>query len=149
RIERYLEDAMPEVAPNLSALAGAALAARLIAHAGGVHELSRKSAGTIQTLGAEKAIFRHLAEGKAPPKHGAIFVHPLVGRAPRHQRGPIARALANKLAIAARADATTHADISAKLKRDLETRVAEIRRVRAQPRTGPRRPRAERHAGRR
>jgi len=137
RIERYLEAAMPEMAPNLSAVAGAALGARLIALAGGLSQLASMSGGTIQILGAEKAIFRHLREGKAPPKHGAIFVHPLVHRAPRHQRGAMARALSNKIAVAARADAFTGADVRSDLAAALDKRVAEVRRTRASPTRRP------------
>ncbi|MDP2766202.1 MAG: hypothetical protein Q8O41_01935 [Candidatus Methanoperedens sp.] len=42
---------------------------------------------TVQVIGANNALFRHL-KGKAPsPKHGIIFRHPLVNTAPRWQRG--------------------------------------------------------------
>lgn len=139
RLERYLETAVPRVAPNLAALAGASLAARLIHKAGGIQDLARMSAGTVQTLGAEKALFRHLREGKPGPKHGAIFVHPLVHRAPPGQRGSVARALANKLAIAARADAISGQTIADALQRALEKRITGIRaRGRGKARRGQR-----------
>ncbi len=100
----HIERTAPEVAPNLSALAGPVLAARLIALAGGLKELARKPAGTVQVLGAEEALFSHL-RGHAPsPKYGVIFIHEAIqGTAPEH-RGSAARALAGKLAIAARVD---------------------------------------------
>ena len=103
-LRAHVERTAPEVAPNLSALAGPVLAARLIALAGGLKQLARKPAGTVQVLGAEEALFAHL-RGHAPsPKHGVIFVHEAVqGTHPDH-RGSAARALAGKLAIAARVD---------------------------------------------
>ncbi len=99
-----VERTAPEVAPNLAALAGPVLAARLVALAGGLEALARKPAGTVQVLGAEDALFAHL-RGQAPsPKHGVIYVHEAVqGTHPEH-RGSAARALAGKLTIAARVD---------------------------------------------
>jgi large subunit ribosomal protein L10 len=67
-----------------------------------VAELAKMPSGTVQTLGAEKALFRHLKEGNRPPKHGVIFQHPLLHRAPLRKRGPSARSLAGALSIAAR-----------------------------------------------
>lgn len=135
-LERYLERAMPGIAPNVTTLVGAAIAARLLFHAGGLRDLAMMSSGTLQTLGAEKALFRHLKEGNRPPKHGVLFQHPLVHRAPYRQRGAIARALAGKVSIAARADAFTHHDIAAGLQRDLDQRVGEVRSAPRRPRPG-------------
>jgi len=99
-----VERTAPEVAPNLAAMAGPVLAARLIALAGGLESLSRKPAGTVQVLGAEDALFAHL-RGQAPsPKHGVIYVHEAVRGTRPGERGSAARALAGKLAIAARVD---------------------------------------------
>jgi nucleolar protein 56 len=95
---------MVEVAPNVSALLQPVLAARMLKQAGGLRRLATMPAGTIQTLGAEKALFRHIKEGKRPPKHGFLMQHPLVHRAPRYHRGALARSLAAKVALAARAD---------------------------------------------
>lgn len=103
-LRAHVERTAPEVAPNLASLADPVLAARLIALAGGLEALAKKPAGTIQVLGAEEALFAHL-RGRAPsPKHGVIFTHEAVkGTAPEH-RGSAARAVAGKLAIAARVD---------------------------------------------
>ena len=103
-LRSHVERTAPEVAPNLSALAGPVLAARLVALAGGLKQLARKPAGTVQVLGAEEALFAHL-RGHAPsPKHGVIFVHEAVQGTHPENRGSAARALAGKLAIAARVD---------------------------------------------
>jgi nucleolar protein 56 len=95
---------MQEVAPNLSAVLGELLGARLIARAGGLEKLAKLPASSLQVMGAREALFKHLREGTPPPKHGFIFRHPLVSGAPKQLRGRTARMLAGKAAIAARVD---------------------------------------------
>lgn len=125
-LEKYIDSLMEEVAPNLRALAGPSLGARLIALAGGLENLAKLPASTVQVLGAEKALFRSLRTGAKPPKHGIIFQHALIYRAKRWLRGKVARALAGKLCIAARTDAFTGNYIGDKLKEELMERVKEI-----------------------
>jgi nucleolar protein 56 len=121
-----IERTAPEVAPNLSALAGPVLAARLIALAGGLETLARKPSGTVQVLGAEEALFAHL-RGQAPsPKHGVIYIHEAVQQTHPDDRGSAARALAGKLAIAARADHYT-GERRPELDEQLRDRIATIR----------------------
>ena len=112
-----------ELAPNLSALAGPILAARLISRAGGLSQLAKMPSSRVQVMGAEKSLFKHLS-GRAPsPKHGIIFRHPAVMGAPRKLRGKVARALAGKLALAARLDyygARPSPDLAASLERRLK-----------------------------
>jgi nucleolar protein 56 len=96
--------------------------------------LAKLPASTIQVLGAEKALFRSIRTGARPPKHGIIFQHPSIHQAPPWQRGKIARAFAGKIAIAARMDAYTGVERSAKLKSDLSERIAEIRERYKKPR---------------
>ena len=100
----YIDHRMGEIAPNLKDLAGASLGAKLIAHVGGVEKLSKMPSGTVQVLGAEKALFRHLKTGERPPKHGLIFQHPSVWGAKWWLRGKIARTLALKISLAVRKD---------------------------------------------
>jgi nucleolar protein 56 len=104
RIEKYLEKLMVEVAPNLTALAGANLGARLIDRAGSLKNLAKLPASTIQVLGAERALFKHLQKGTPSPKHGVIFQHSVINRAPKAKRGKLARTLGAKLALSARVD---------------------------------------------
>ncbi|MEM2589109.1 MAG: C/D box methylation guide ribonucleoprotein complex aNOP56 subunit [Candidatus Bathyarchaeia archaeon] len=132
-VEKYIDTAMEEVAPNIKALTGALLGARLIALAGGLINLAKMPASTLQVLGAEKALFRSLKTGTKPPKHGIIFQHPYLHEAKKWQRGKIARALAGKLAIAARTDVFGGRYIGEELKADLEKRVEEIRQKYAEP----------------
>ena len=103
-IEEHVEERMKEEAPNISAVLGTAVGARILAHAGSLKRLASIPASTIQVLGAEKALFRSLKTGSNPPKHGILFQHASVHAAPKWQRGKIARAVAGKAAIAARVD---------------------------------------------
>ena len=104
RLSEYISMLAEEVAPNVARLAGPVLAAKLLDKAGGLKRMGMMPASTIQVLGAEKAMFRALKSNARPPKHGLLFQHPYVHGAPREKRGSRARALAAKLAIAARAD---------------------------------------------
>ena len=136
-IEKTLQERVPEQAPNLSALLGPLLAARMIAQAGGLDRLARLPASTIQVLGAERAFFEHLRGRAPPPRHGLLFLHPDIQSAPRIARGKLARALAGKVAIAARLDhegRPVRADLAAEFKH----RTEEIRAL------GPRKPAGER-----
>jgi nucleolar protein 56 len=120
RLTDYVSRLAEETAPNLSVLAGPVLAAKLIEKAGGIRRLAMMPTGTIQILGAEKAMYRALKTKAKPPKHGLIFQHPYVNAAPRDERGIRARHFAAKLALAARADAFTGNKIGEQLKEELE-----------------------------
>ena len=132
-LENYVDSVMDEVAPNTKAIGGSLLGARLIALAGGIMNLAKLPASTMQILGAEKALFRSLKTKARPPKHGIIFQHPLIHDAKRWQRGKIARALAGKLSIAARVDAFRGTYAGDELKADLDKRVKEIQERYANP----------------
>ncbi len=119
-VEAYLASTATEIAPNLSEVAGPVLAAKLIEKAGSLKKLAMMPSGTIQLLGAEKALFRAKKTGSKPPKHGLIFQHPYVHSKPRKLRGRSARALAAKLAWAARADVFSGNPIGAELRRQLD-----------------------------
>ncbi len=126
KLEGYMDSTMDEVAPNIKTLAGSLLGARLIALTGGLINLAKMPASTVQVLGAEKALFRSLKTGARPPKHGIIFQHTVIHDGKRWQRGKMARALAGKLAIAARSDAFSGKYIGDDLKADFERRIKEI-----------------------
>ena len=127
----YVERMAPEVAPNLSAMAGPVLATRLIALAGGLEALAKQPSGTVQVLGAEDALFAHLRGDGPSPKHGVIYTHEYVrGIDPEH-RGSAARAVAGKFAIAARVDHYS-GDRRPALDAELDDRIATIR-ARSEP----------------
>ncbi|MBR4225405.1 MAG: ribosomal biogenesis protein [Candidatus Methanomethylophilaceae archaeon] len=128
RTEGYIEGIVSEACPNMCAVLSAPLAARMISLAGGLERLASLPSSTVQLLGAEKAMFRHLKSGKRPPKHGIIFQHPEIHRAPYWQRGKIARALAGKVLIAAKID-QYHGDFRGDaLNEEFARRVADIKK---------------------
>jgi len=128
QLEKYLDESMQVLAPNIRGLIGPVIGARLIGLAGGMEKLARFPASTIQVLGAEQALFRALKTGAKPPKHGVIFQHTLVHSAPWWQRGKIARLLAGKIAIAARIDLYSGQYVADELKQNVLSRVAEVKR---------------------
>ncbi len=143
-LETYISSMMETVAPNLGALAGPMIGARLISLAGSLKELARKPSSTIQVFGAEKALFRSIKTGSDPPKHGIIYRVPEVNTAPFWQRGKIARSLAGKLSIAARIDAYSDRDVGSSLREQFITRVEEIRKQNPEaPPPKPQKPRPE------
>lgn len=125
-LENYITNLVNEVAPNTSVVATPIIAAKLISHAGGLKNLSVKPSSTIQLMGAEKALFRHIKTGADPPKYGIILQYPEIGKAPWWQKGKIARTLAAKIAIAARVDNVGGEYVGDVLKNDLLKRIAEI-----------------------
>lgn len=102
--EEYIESKMDNIAPNLKLLVGASLGAKLISHAGGVKRLATYPSSTVQIMGAEKALFRHLKTGDNPPKYGLIYQHPDVRGSKWWNRGKIARMLASRISLAIRKD---------------------------------------------
>ena len=105
QLYEYLNDRMDRVAPNLKALIGEVVGARLISHAGSLTNLAKAPASTVQILGAEKALFRALKTRGNTPKYGLIFHSSFIGRAGAKNKGRISRYLANKCSIASRIDA--------------------------------------------
>lgn len=125
--DAYVEDVLNQIAPNMTAVVGSALSARLISIAGSLNNLAKMPASTLQVLGAEKALFRSLKTGARPPKHGVIFQHTAIHQSPRWQRGKIARALSGKLSIASRIDSFGGDFLGKKLREDVDRKVAEIK----------------------
>jgi nucleolar protein 56 len=123
----YVDGLMVQIAPNIRAVGGSSIGARLISLAGGLTNLARMPASKLQILGAEKALFRALRSRARPPKHGVIYQYPDIRGVPKWQRGKVARALAGKLSIAARVDAMSGEFIGEKLAANLRARIADIK----------------------
>jgi nucleolar protein 56 len=128
QLANYIDEAMQEVAPNMRALVGALLGARLISLAGGLTRLARMPASTVQVLGAEKALFRSLRTGARPPKHGIIFQWEEIHGAQYWLKGKIARALAGKLSIASRIDLYSGEYMGDNLLQDVKQRIEDIKK---------------------
>ncbi len=103
-IENYINNSMGSVAPNLCNVAGASLGARLMSMAGSLEKLASFPSSTVQVIGANRALFKHLRTKAPSPKHGIIFNHPFIKNAPWWQRGKIARTLASRISLASRTD---------------------------------------------
>ncbi|BAT90959.1 hypothetical protein LR48_Vigan08g175000 [Vigna angularis] len=101
----YLKSRMNTIAPNLTAMVGELVGARLIAHGGSLLNLAKQPGSTVQILGAEKALFRALKTKHATPKYGLIYHASLIGQAAAKFKGKISRSLAAKTALAIRCDA--------------------------------------------
>ena len=102
--EDYLETVMKKYCPNILELAGTTIGAKLLELAKSLKRLAMLPASTIQLLGAEKALFRHIKTGSRSPKYGVIFAHQLIQGSKKSVRGKAARILADKLSICARLD---------------------------------------------
>lgn len=110
QLASYLSARMHAIAPNLTALVGELVGARLIAHAGSLMNLSKSPASTLQILGAEKALFRALKTKHDTPKYGLIYHASLIGQATGKNKGKMARVLAAKAALGLRVDALAEWD---------------------------------------
>lgn len=127
-LENFVDSKIKEIAPNMYDVAGANLAAKLIAHTNGLENLAKLPSSTVQIIGAEKAIFRHLKTGENPPKHGLIFQHPSIRGSNWWVRGKLARTVASKITIAARKDAFSN-DYDPGLRVELDERIEEIKKA--------------------
>ena len=125
--EKYIDSKMDKIAPNLKNLVGSTLGGKLIAHVGSVKKLANYPSGTVQIIGAEKALFRHLKTGERPPKHGLIFQHPEVRTSPWWVRGKIARTLALKISLSVRKDVFS-GDFDPKISEDFLKKVEKIKK---------------------
>jgi len=125
KVHKYLLNKMGYIAPNLSALIGEQVGARLISHAGSLTNLAKYPASTVQVLGAEKALFRALKTKSNTPKYGLIFHSSFIGRASPKNKGRISRYLANKCTIAARIDSFTENSHTSKFGEKLKEQVEE------------------------
>ena len=131
QLSEYLRNRMIAIAPNLTAIVGELVGARLISHAGSLLNLAKHPASTVQILGAEKALFRALKTKHDTPKYGLIYHASLVGQAPPKLKGKVrdviylsylasakssrfflqmARMVATKTALSVRVDALTVTD---------------------------------------
>ncbi|MFH1631305.1 MAG: hypothetical protein ABIA21_03765 [Candidatus Aenigmatarchaeota archaeon] len=122
-LEKYVKESMFQIAPNFTSLIDPTLAAKILALAGSLEKLSKMSASSIQLIGAEKALFRHLRSKGKSPKYGIIFLSGLIQSVSESQRGKVARILAAKLMQAARIDYFSGRDESDRIKKELNSEI--------------------------
>ena len=120
KLEAYIEKTMQELCPNINSVAGSLIGAGLIEHAGSLKKLIEMPSSTVQLLGAEKALFRHLKTGAKCPKYGLILQHHIVSSV--KDKAKAARMLADKISIAAKIDYFKGEFIGDKLIKEIEER---------------------------
>lgn len=118
-LEFYLDSLVKELCPNLYALLGSKLTAQFLVLGGGLKRFAEMPYSRIQLLGAEKAFFRFMKSGERSPKHGILFLHPLV----KNNKGRASRILAEKISIASRVDFFKGEFIGDKLKSEVERKL--------------------------
>lgn len=121
-LEDYLDKTMKAYCPNLVALTGALIGGKLLREAGSLKKLAMMRSSTIQLLGAEKALFRHIRTGAKPPKYGYLLQHQIVQKAKRADKGKAARQLADKIFLAVRMDYFKGKFIGDQLLKELEAK---------------------------
>ncbi len=126
-LDSYIKTAATRIMPNTVYLTDHMIAAELLSRAGSMERLATMPAGTVQLLGAEKALFKHIKFGSRPPKYGILFKFPEITNAQREIRGRIARVYATKICIALKADHFSKNFIAEKLKKDLDESIKRIK----------------------
>jgi len=125
-LEEHLNGLMEDVAPNLMAIIGSLIGAKLITKAGSLKKLAFMPASRIQLLGAETALYRFLKTGKGIPKHGLIFQWNQIRGSKGYLRGKISRVVSGKIGIAAKVDYFKGDFIGEVLSKDLSNKIKEI-----------------------
>lgn len=105
RIYTFVESRMTFIAPNLSVIVGASIAAKLMAHAGGLTALSKMPSCNVEVLGNEQRTLSGFSSGSVFRHAGVIFSSEIVQGCPPSMRRKAARLVAGKATIAARVDA--------------------------------------------
>jgi nucleolar protein 56 len=119
--EDYLEQIMKKSCPNISTVAGFLIGAKLIKIAGSLRRLAIMPSSTVQLLGAEEALFRHIKNKNSRcPKYGILHSHNLVMKAKKDEQGKAARILAGKISIAAKVDYMKGKFVGDKLLKEVE-----------------------------
>ncbi|MFX1411261.1 MAG: C/D box methylation guide ribonucleoprotein complex aNOP56 subunit [Promethearchaeota archaeon] len=125
-LEIHLDELMEKAAPNINAIIGSLIGAKLIAKAGGLRKLAFMPASRIQLLGAEKALYRFLKTGEKRPKHGLIFQWNQIRSSKPWIRGKIARLVAGKIGLSAKVDFFSGDFIGDILSKEIDEKVKEI-----------------------
>jgi len=125
--EKYLDSLMDSSCKNLKTVAGTLIGARLIGKAGSLKKLALMPASTIQLLGAEKALFRHIKTKAKCPRHGLIHEHPFILQSKNQFRGKIARQFADKISLAVKIDYFKGEFKGDKLKKEMEDNIRKIK----------------------
>ncbi|MFT4303424.1 MAG: hypothetical protein ACMXYG_02590 [Candidatus Woesearchaeota archaeon] len=100
----YLDEILKNNCPNTHNILGTTLSAKILRQIGGIQKLAKTPAPVIQIIGAEKTLFKHMTGKAKSPKYGILHEHYLINKVNKKNKGKMARAIADKVAIAARLD---------------------------------------------
>ncbi len=122
KVLEFVESRMGFIAPNLSAIVGSAVAAKLMGVAGGLSALSKMPACNVQILGAKKKNLAGFSTASSLPHTGFVFHTEIVQSTPPPLRMRACRLVAGKSTLAARVD-FTRGDHTAKTGIDLREEI--------------------------
>eukprot|EP00826_Nyctotherus_ovalis_P043268 TRINITY_DN4535_c0_g1_i20.p1 TRINITY_DN4535_c0_g1~~TRINITY_DN4535_c0_g1_i20.p1 ORF type:complete len:483 (-),score=143.21 TRINITY_DN4535_c0_g1_i20:70-1518(-) len=153
KILKFMEYRMQLLAPNVCVIVGPAIAAKLVAAAGGINELAKTPACNIQVLGSQRKALHGLSSAIAGLHRGFIAEADLVKIAPEPLQVNMIRMLATKTALAARADIcgtasqgevgkTLKTQIIERFKKIQEPKVSNMKRPLPKPEEKPKKHRA-------
>ncbi|XP_055382548.1 U4/U6 small nuclear ribonucleoprotein Prp31 [Condylostylus longicornis] len=129
KIFEYVESRMSYIAPNLSMIIGASIAAKILGIAGGLVKLSKIPACNILVLGAQKKTLSGFSKVQMLPHTGLIYFSQIVQDTPPDLRRKAARLVAAKCALAVRVDVcheSIHGEIGLRLKEDIEKKLDKL-----------------------
>ena len=132
-LEEYLSRLMEQTAPNINALIGPLVGAKLIAKAGSLRRLAFMPASRIQLLGAEKALYRFLKTGEKRPKHGLIFQWNWIRSSKPWIRGKISRMVAGKIGLCAKIDYFSGQFIGDTFAKEINEKIKELEKKFPEP----------------
>jgi U4/U6 small nuclear ribonucleoprotein PRP31 len=96
QILKFVESRMLYIAPNLSAIAGSSIAARLMGLAGGLGALAKMPACNVQLLGANRKNLAGFSTATQLPHTGLVFHTEIVQQTPPALRMKAARLIAGE-----------------------------------------------------
>eukprot|EP01086_Lenisia_limosa_P001000 TRINITY_DN11802_c0_g1_i1.p1 TRINITY_DN11802_c0_g1~~TRINITY_DN11802_c0_g1_i1.p1 ORF type:complete len:485 (-),score=131.38 TRINITY_DN11802_c0_g1_i1:4-1458(-) len=103
----FTERNMVSIAPNMCKVVGAPVAAQLLGAAGGVISLSKLPSGNVQLLGTHRKYLGGFSLLNVDTRSGFLAGCELLKKAPKSDHTKLVRALACKVTLAARCDATS------------------------------------------
>ncbi|KAL3654078.1 U4/U6-U5 snRNP complex subunit prp31 [Castilleja foliolosa] len=118
----FVESRMGYIAPNLSAIVGSAVAAKLMGTVGGLTSLAKMPACNVQLLGAKKKNLAGFSTATSQFRVGYLEQTEIFGSTPPALRMRACRLLAGKSTLAARVD-STRGDPTGKMGRNLRDEI--------------------------
>jgi len=125
----FVESRMNVVAPNVSAIVGTTIAAKLVGAAGGLNKLAELPSTVVQILGSKKKSLGGMSTTSQVTHAGFIQGADLVQNTPPGQRPKIMRMVAGKVTLAARVDSyqdKQSGSVGQRLRDEIEVRAAKL-----------------------